>query len=88
MGMEASFAEVVERGGASGASVIWRAVAAIELADLANAGRRPVRQDDPGELGLTTAALSCQAIDEGRYEEAKALVTYTLDPVLIGVGGV
>jgi len=51
----------------------------LKLADLANAGGRPVRQDDPQELGLTTAALICEAIDEGRYDDAKALATYTLD---------
>jgi hypothetical protein len=37
----------------------------LKLADLAAAGGRPVRQDDPQELGLTTVALICQAIDEG-----------------------
>lgn len=51
----------------------------LKLADMANAGGRPVRQDDPEDLGLTTAALIVAAIDEGRYDDAKELATYTLD---------
>jgi len=51
----------------------------LKLADMANAGGRPVRQDDPEDLGLTTAALIVAAIDEGRYDDAKDLATYTLD---------
>ncbi|MCP3933807.1 MAG: hypothetical protein GY708_00390 [Actinomycetia bacterium] len=51
----------------------------LKLADLAAAGGRAVRQDDHAELGRTTADLICRAIDEGRYDEAKALARYTLD---------
>ncbi len=51
----------------------------LKLTDLANAGGRAVRQDDPEELGLPTATLICRAIDEGRYDDAKALANYTLD---------
>ena len=51
----------------------------LRFSEMANAGGRHVRQDDPEQLGLTTAALICQAIDEGRLEDAKALARYTLD---------
>ena len=50
-----------------------------KLVGLPSVGGRAVRQDDPEELGVTTAALICRAIDEGRYDDAKALARYTLD---------
>jgi hypothetical protein len=39
---------------------------------------RPVRQDDVDDLGKPTQELICDAIDAGRYEEAKALARYFL----------
>ena len=35
--------------------------------------RRPSRQDDWEDLGLSTPDMIVKAIDEGRYEDAKAL---------------
>ena len=49
----------------------------IKLTALKKLGRA-VRLDDTKELGLATAELVCQAIDEGRYEDAKALARYTV----------
>ena len=50
----------------------------LKLADLAKLGR-PLRQDDMADLGRPTPEAICQAIDEGRLEEAKALAWYTID---------
>ena len=38
--------------------------------------RRLVREDEWGDLGLPTQELIVKAIDEGRYDEAKALARY------------
>jgi hypothetical protein len=38
--------------------------------------RRPVRQDDLGELGQATSAQLVDAIDDGRVEDARALARY------------
>lgn len=40
--------------------------------------RRAIRQDDWPELGLPTQELIAKAIDDGRYEEAKALARYMI----------
>ncbi|MBL7211344.1 MAG: hypothetical protein ISS61_03060 [Desulfobacteraceae bacterium] len=40
--------------------------------------RRPIREDDWGDLGLSTQEMIVKAIDEGRYEEAKALARYSI----------
>jgi hypothetical protein len=51
----------------------------LRLSELAGVGGRAVRQDDLEELGIPTAVQICRAIDEGRYEDAKALARYALD---------
>lgn len=51
----------------------------LRFSEMANLGGRRIRQDDPEDLGLTTATLICRAIDEGRLDDAKALAHYTLD---------
>jgi hypothetical protein len=38
--------------------------------------KRPIRQDDREDLGRSTPEMIVRAIDEGRYEEAKALAQY------------
>jgi len=38
--------------------------------------KRLIREDDGAELGLPTQEMIVKAIDEGRYEEAKALARY------------
>lgn len=54
MGMEAAFAEAVDLGGATGAGMIWRAVAAIEAGMcracvcITGSSRRPRRPREPG----------------------------------------
>jgi acetyl-CoA acetyltransferase len=60
MGMEAAFAEVVDLGGASGAGMIWRAVAAIEAGMckacvcITGASRRKRAPRPPGEKRKTS----------------------------------
>ena len=49
----------------------------LKFSDMKNLGR-PVRQDSPSTLGRATQDLICEAIDAGRYEEAKALARYTV----------
>jgi hypothetical protein len=49
----------------------------IKLTALKKLGRA-VRLDDTEDLGQATAELICQAIDEGRYDDAKALARYTV----------
>ncbi len=50
----------------------------LRLTDLARFGR-PVRQDDWPELGVPTHEQICEAIDQGRHEDAKSLARYTID---------
>jgi hypothetical protein len=50
----------------------------LKLTDLARLGRA-VRQDDWAGLGVPTPERICEAIDQGRYEEAKRLARYTID---------
>lgn len=49
----------------------------LKLAEIALLGRK-VRQDDWAELGQATPELVCQAIDEGRLDDAKALARYAV----------
>lgn len=39
---------------------------------------RPIREDEPAELGRATTELVCEAIDAGRTEEAKRLARYVV----------
>ena len=47
----------------------------LRLSDLAVVGRE-VRQDDAHDLGRPTQELICEAVDQGRPEEAKQLARY------------
>ena len=47
----------------------------LRLSDLAVVGRE-VRQDDAPDLGRPTQELVCEAVDQGRPEEAKQLARY------------
>ena len=47
----------------------------LRLSDLAVVGRE-VRQDDAPDLGRPTQELICEAVDQGRPEEAKQLARY------------
>ncbi len=47
----------------------------LRFADLAGLDR-PVRQDDVDDLGKPTQELICDAIDDGRADDAKALARY------------
>jgi hypothetical protein len=49
----------------------------LKLSDFAKLGR-PLRQDDEAELGEPTTKMICNAIDEGRLEDAKALAQYSV----------
>jgi hypothetical protein len=51
----------------------------LKLSELASIGGRPLRQDDPSDLGKPTPEAICDAIDEGRLDEAKALSRYMID---------
>ncbi|MCP3938825.1 MAG: hypothetical protein GY708_26045, partial [Actinomycetia bacterium] len=50
----------------------------LRLSDLAALGR-PLRQDDVDQLGQATTEAICDAIDEDRPDDAKALARYTID---------
>ncbi len=49
----------------------------LKLVDLARLGR-PVRQDDWPDLGVATPEKIAEAIDQGRYDDAKALADYMI----------
>ncbi len=49
----------------------------LRLAEMARLGR-PVRQDDIDDLGIPTQQRIIEAIDAGRYDEARQLAQYTI----------